>query len=370
MRGVGGILINDKGERFCNELGTRAYVTDQMLSHNPEYAKSRTWNVEAPIPTFSLVLSSSAASDGKKHVDLYTHKGLLTKLEGLTALAQWMQLSKSVVETTLRNYHKAAKSGSDEFGKTTFRGVADEDLESEIFYAGTITPVLHYCMGGITIDTEGSVLGQGGQVIPGLHAAGEVTGGVHGVNRLAGNSLLECTVYGTVVGQKIPIRSNQADTMLPPPTTITSSLQQQQQPPPQRTDDKRSRLITTTELAKHNTPDDCWVAIYGTVYDLTSFAEEHPAGPESIHVLGGKDGSSAFEAMHNQGILEEVEDDIVGQLQDDDETDDDETTNENAPVAAASSVDQEDQQQQHEQQQQADNNRNRRGLLSSLVGLK
>ena len=205
MRGVGGLLINSEGRRFCNELGTRAYVTEKMLSHDPSFQKTGEWNVSATVPTFSLVLSSSAAADGKKHVDLYSHKGLLTRLEGVTALPEWMGLPKSKVVATLREYQSAAAKGIDEFDKATFRGVPAKELESEVFYAGTVTPVLHYCMGGITIDKEGSVLNQQGQPIFGLHAAGEVAGGVHGVNRLAGNSLLECTVFGTIFGQKIPI---------------------------------------------------------------------------------------------------------------------------------------------------------------------
>jgi len=310
MRGVGGILMNDQGERFCNELGTRAYVTSQMLSHNPEYAQTQKWNIEAPIPTFSLVLSSSAALDGKKHVDLYTHKGLLKRVEGVGALAEWMNLPKATVIKTIQKYQAAAKAGSDEFGKTSFRGVAQEDLESEVFYAGRVTPVLHYCMGGITIDTEGNVLNEEGKVIPGLHAAGEVTGGVHGDNRLGGNSLLECTVYGSLVGQKIPVKSrNSGSSMSPTETTDTTASSSSAQ----------ERTVTKSELAKHNTPKDCWVAIHGTVYDLTSFAPEHPAGPESIHVLAGKDGSEAFEAVHNTGILEEVFEDIIGKLVEDDD---------------------------------------------------
>jgi len=178
MRGVGGILINDNGQRFCNELGNRAYVTNKMLEHDEGFRKTGNWSLDATVPTFSLVLSSSAAADGKKHVDLYTHKKLLTRLEGIDALAKWMGQSESTVMATLRNYQQDAAKGEDEFGKTTFRGVPDKDLKNEVFYAGTVTPVLHYCMGGITIDTEGSVLNANGEIIPGLHAAGEVSGGV------------------------------------------------------------------------------------------------------------------------------------------------------------------------------------------------
>ncbi|KAL7531486.1 hypothetical protein ACHAXR_005392, partial [Thalassiosira sp. AJA248-18] len=206
MRGVGGILINRSGKRFCNEIGTRAYVTDKMFSHDPSYEQTKKWNVSSEIPTFSLVLSSSAAEDAKKHVDHYMNKGLLLKLEGLDALANWMNLPVSKVKATLQEYQRDAKRGKDAWGKTHFSGIPQDNLSKEIYCAGTVTPVLHYCMGGLTIDKEGSVLGKSKKVISGLHAAGEVSGGVHGDNRLGGNSLLECTVFGTIVGKKIPIK--------------------------------------------------------------------------------------------------------------------------------------------------------------------
>jgi flavocytochrome c len=300
MRGVGGMLINKKGQRFCNELGTRAYVTDMMLSHDAQYAKTREWNSEAEIPTFHLVLSSSAADDGKKHVDLYSHKGLLTKIEGIDALAAWMGLPTKAVASTIQSYQKAAQKGQDEFGKTVFNGLPKDDLSNEVFYAGKVTPVLHYCMGGIKIDSEGNVLKEGGGIIPGLHAAGEVTGGVHGNNRLGGNSLLECTVYGTIVGQKIPVKSK--------PTRAVA--------PEKEEEHVKVELPTLTmeELAKHNTVDDLWVAVYGIVYDFTDFADEHPSGAQSIIDLAGKDGTAAFSAVHNQNMLEDFEEDKKGIL--------------------------------------------------------
>jgi predicted heme/steroid binding protein len=68
---------------------------------------------------------------------------------------------------------------------------------------------------------------------------------------------------------------------------------------------KELRDVSMAELQKHNTPEDCWIAIAGTVYDFTAFAEEHPAGAQSIHDLAGKDGTAAFQAVHNIGILED-----------------------------------------------------------------
>merc|ERR1711862_1095016 len=64
-----------------------------------------------------------------------------------------------------------------------------------------ITPVIHYCLGGLEIDTDSAVVGPHGKAIPGLYAAGEVAGGVHGNNRLGGNSLLDCVVFGRVSGK-------------------------------------------------------------------------------------------------------------------------------------------------------------------------
>lgn len=289
--------------RFCNELGTRAYVTDMMLKHDNDYASSGTWSLTARVPTFSLVLSNSAATDGQKHVDLYTHKGLLTKLVGVNELARWTSIDVNILRHTLLQYIDDAENGRDVWGKTSFRGVPEKDLDNEIFYAGQVTPVLHYCMGGIKIDPSGSVLNQDGNIVPGLHAAGEVTGGVHGNNRLGGNSLLECTVFGSIVGEKIPLRphiSHAKSNRGKDNATIPSKREQ--------------KKISMSELSKHNSQDDCWVAINGDVYDLTEFAEEHPPGAESIYSLAGQDGTEAFNAVHNVGLLDDFAEDKIGSL--------------------------------------------------------
>merc|ERR1712029_914200 len=74
-------------------------------------------------------------------------------------------------------------------------------VKTEPFYVAIITPVIHYCMGGLEIDTDSAVVNVNGEAIPGLYAAGEVAGGVHGNNRLGGNSLLDCVVFGRVAGK-------------------------------------------------------------------------------------------------------------------------------------------------------------------------
>merc|ERR1712127_763273 len=90
-------------------------------------------------------------------------------------------------------------------------------VKTEPFYVAIITPVIHYCMGGLEIDVDSLVLGSNGKPIPGLYAAGEVAGGVHGNNRLGGNSLLDCVVFGRVAGAhaaKYMMGSNVKETSL------------------------------------------------------------------------------------------------------------------------------------------------------------
>merc|ERR1719265_570488 len=93
----------------------------------------------------------------------------------------------------------SGKTGS---GKKFYHNIIPGSaFKAEPFYVAIITPVIHYCMGGLEIDTDSAVLGPQGKAIPGLYAAGEVAGGVHGNNRLGGNSLLDCVVFGRVAGK-------------------------------------------------------------------------------------------------------------------------------------------------------------------------
>merc|ERR1711920_632487 len=122
-------------------------------------------------------------------------------------------------------------------------------------YVGKIVPVIHYTMGGIAIGTDGRVLTEANaSPIKGLYAIGEASGGVHGDNRLAGNSLLECTVFGHHVGLTVPIGSsaittNAAEQVLAKspesPQAPTTAVEATPQVPPQET----KRKITAKELA-------------------------------------------------------------------------------------------------------------------------
>merc|ERR1711879_468788 len=93
----------------------------------------------------------------------------------------------------------SGKTGS---GKKFYHNIIPGSaVKTEPFYVAIITPVIHYCMGGLEIDTNSLVVNAEGKPIKGLYAAGEVAGGVHGNNRLGGNSLLDCVVFGRVAGR-------------------------------------------------------------------------------------------------------------------------------------------------------------------------
>lgn len=111
-------------------------------------------------------------------------------------MAEITGVNAANVREAFANYAAASEAKKDEFGKTVFYVQFNPD---EPLYFSTVTPSIHYTMGGLEIDEEARVLRQvDGQPIPGLFAAGEVTGGVHGDNRLGGNSLLECVVFGRI----------------------------------------------------------------------------------------------------------------------------------------------------------------------------
>jgi flavocytochrome c len=295
LRGVGGIVLNRHGKRFVDELGTRKHIVDQMQ------AEAGSDELQ-----FTIVLSPAMAAITDKHVPHYTKKGLLKGFESLEELASWMGVDASVVKTTVREYNEFAERGEDPFGKRYFKNTpfpdarnASEISEGKLYFAGTISPALHYTMGGVSIDAEGRVLRENGATFPGLYAVGEVAGGVHGVNRLGGNALTECIVFGQVVGEGIELNKNTRApgknfAHAPAITTGTASS-------------TGSKKISLDELRKHNSANDCWVSIGGNVYDLTDFLEEHPGGPESVLEVAGKDATEVFDAIHTRAMLEDFD---------------------------------------------------------------
>lgn len=187
-----------------------------------------------------------------------------------------------------------------------------------------MTPVLHYTMGGLEIDPESRVLDDNQKPIPGLFAAGEVAGGVHGANRLGGSSLLGCVVFGRVSGdsaaayllqttsaavQKAGGRLSSLAGHLSSSSSPAAS--QPAAPAAAPAGKSASGEYTAAEVAKHNKKDDVWVIIDGQVLDVTSFLSDHPGGEKAILLYAGRDATEEFNMLHDPKVIPRYAPDCV-----------------------------------------------------------
>jgi len=124
----------------------------------------------------------------------------MKRYNNLGELATDMKVDVKVIESELNEYNRAAKGEiKDKWNKVKF--VNTPFTSNEVYHVIVITPLIHYTMGGIGISINAEVEVAKGKTIPGLFAAGEVAGGVHGINRLGGTSLLDCVAYGRIAGR-------------------------------------------------------------------------------------------------------------------------------------------------------------------------
>merc|ERR1712232_839864 len=202
LRGVGGLVLDANGKRFCNELGRRDYVTGEMWKNKPP---------------FRLCLNKAASDEIIWHCKHYTGRGVMKYYPSGNDLAKDMGISVDTLVQTHNGHYEAAKktekdpdggswpaypSGKSGSGKKFYHNIIQGSaVPTEPFYVAIITPVIHYCMGGLEIDVDSQCIDTQGKKVPGLYAAGEVAGGVHWNNRLGGNSLLDCVVFGRVAGR-------------------------------------------------------------------------------------------------------------------------------------------------------------------------
>lgn len=184
VRGGGGILVNLNGERFVNDMGTRDVVSAAEL----EQPEGKIW-----------VIYDQAVYDANKACANYENKGMSVKADDLAGLAETLGMPADALQATVDTYNASVGGAEDPFGRTT--GFV-APLETAPFYAIPVYPGIHHCMGGIYVDGDSQALTILGEKIPGLFAAGEVTGGIHGANRIGGNAICDITVFGINAGQK------------------------------------------------------------------------------------------------------------------------------------------------------------------------
>lgn len=209
LRGSGGILLDNAGQRFVDELSTRDVVSAKIFEHCKPLKLEN--GEEGPTVARLLLNEEAVGLFIAEAFAFYTKMGLIQEFNSVEELAVSMQIPTATLLDTFEKYEAAATEGVCEFGKTTFPAHFHPRVDQKL-YSMMITPALHYTMGGILIDTNARVLTSSKDVIPGLFAAGEVTGGVHGANRLGGNSLLECVVFGRTAGREAVTRATTLST--------------------------------------------------------------------------------------------------------------------------------------------------------------
>ncbi|KXJ85976.1 FAD binding domain-domain-containing protein [Microdochium bolleyi] len=334
LRGEGGLLLNADGDRFCDELGHRDYVSGMMWKEKDKG--------KFPI---RLILNSKASNTLDFHTRHYSGRGLMKKMTG-KELAKEIGCTPEHLQKTFSTYNAIADGKQkDPWGKKFFHNLpvnVDDD-----FHVAVMEPVLHFTMGGIEINDKAQVLNSEQKPFDGLYACGELAGGVHGANRLGGSSLLGCVVYGRVAGDSASnylfqqaltgsaagaaARVGQISLHIDPSTpgkisvewsgegagqTASVNASAQSAPkgssaegstPTQASKPKKFEIpekeFTMEEVAKHNKKDDLWVVVKGVVMDLTNWLDDHPGGPQAIMNFMGRDATEEFEMLHDDEVI-------------------------------------------------------------------
>lgn len=182
LRGDGAILINEEGKRFIDEVGTRDVVSAAEIAQTGSY---------------SWLVVDQAMADASSVIQGYIKKGYTVTGATYEELGKAMGVDAAAFAETMEKWNGYVEAKNDpDFGRTSFAN----PLNTAPYYAVKVTAGVHHTMGGLKINANTEVLNEKGEVIPGLFAAGEVTGGVHGANRLGGNAVADFTIFGRIAG--------------------------------------------------------------------------------------------------------------------------------------------------------------------------
>ena len=183
LRGDGAILVNANGERFIDEVGTRDVVSAAEIAQPGSY---------------SWLIVDQAMADASSVIQGYIKKGYTKTGATYEELAKELDVDPAAFANTMETWNSYVEAKNDpDFGRTSFAN----PLNNGPYYAIKVTAGVHHTMGGVTINSATEVLKEDGTVIPGLFAAGEVTGGVHGANRLGGTAVADVVVFGRIAGE-------------------------------------------------------------------------------------------------------------------------------------------------------------------------
>lgn len=183
------MVLDAQGNRIVKEDGRRDELSRAYLEHGKAGG------------VVTALWDSNTVVDGKTvvgtDVEARVAEGTVMKADSLEEMAKLLNLDYATLQATVDTFNASVDGAADPFGRTVF----DQRFDKAPYYAGDINPSIHHTMGGIEINAQAEVLDVNGQVIPGLFAAGEVTGGIHGGNRLGGNAITDIIVFGRIAGQ-------------------------------------------------------------------------------------------------------------------------------------------------------------------------
>ena len=183
LRGDGAILVNAEGKRFFDEVSTRDKVSAAEIAQPGSY---------------SWLVVDQAMVDASSVIQGYIKKGFTTQGETYEELAKALGMDEAAFAETMNTWNSYVEAKNDpDFGRTSFAN----PLNTAPYYAIKVTAGVHHTMGGLKINPAAEVLTEDGSAIAGLFAAGEVTGGVHGANRLGGNAVADFVVFGRIAAQ-------------------------------------------------------------------------------------------------------------------------------------------------------------------------
>lgn len=184
------ILVNKEGKRFVEELERRDVISKATVA--------QTDNVSYMFWDEASMEASKVNVKHKKEYDNLIERGILVKADTIEDAAAHFGIDAEELKKTVANYNEYSANGKDlEFNK---RGELVAFTDGP-YYIMKSRPAIHHTMGGIKINTNAEVLNTAGEVIDGLYAAGEVTGDIHGTNRLGSDAIADITVFGRVAGR-------------------------------------------------------------------------------------------------------------------------------------------------------------------------
>ena len=182
------VYLNKEGVRFVNEYGRRDEVSAEILK--------QTDSIMFVVVDGKTYPDDNAPTDFGTTIGEEVEAGRSVKGNTIEELATAMNMDPAVVKAAIDEYNAGVDANADKYGKTPMNRI-----DTAPFFGSPRTPVVHHTMGGIKITTNAEVVGQDGNVIPNLFAAGECTGDIHGTNRVGANALTDIIVFGRIAGQ-------------------------------------------------------------------------------------------------------------------------------------------------------------------------